>query len=301
MKTLQVLKSLKLLAKVPEVHLDSLSEFLVSETREDAETVFEEGSPGDELYFIAEGRVRIAKRLARPEGGPPAFKDLAILGPGDCFGEMALIESVPRSADAIASGKTVLLRLARADLERWLKTGASLAMGFFAQLVQVLSNRLRRSSNELALLFDLSQILLEQFPSPAALLDKVVDRLLPHMDGEGAAGAFVYNEFNDDLELAVSRGDFASVPKPVQEEASAGRTGWIDERTCAVGFPGKARSLGHFLMRRSEPASEEERADVHRTLLTTARLIATAIENIGFRAEDRYRSRLKTVRQMGPF
>jgi len=61
------------------------------------ETIFREGAPGDKLYTILNGRVRISKNI--PGTGEEA---LAILGRGDIFGEMALIDGRPRSADAVA-------------------------------------------------------------------------------------------------------------------------------------------------------------------------------------------------------
>jgi len=298
MDKLTLLKSLKLFSRVPQEQLLQLEEFLKPLTLADGEAVFHEGSVGDSLYFIAEGRVRIAKLLPR-EGAPseaPLYKDLSILAPGDCFGEMALIESVTRSADALASGPTVLLRLGREDLDRWLAANPALALGFFAQLVQVISGRLRRSSDELALLFDLSQVLLEPFTIARDLLGRVLDRITPHMDGAWAAGAYAYNEFNDELELAATHDDFASVPEASKKAAAEGRTGWLDDQTYVVSFPGPRHALGCFLFRRAAPLSEEERTELDRALTTTARLISTAIENISFRTEEGFRSRLNKVK-----
>jgi CRP/FNR family transcriptional regulator, cyclic AMP receptor protein len=84
------------------------------ERRYPAEAVlFREGDPGDALYAIALGRVRISRRLA---GGEEAF---AILGPGEIFGEMALLdpEAPGRSADARAHEDAVLLLLSRERFE----------------------------------------------------------------------------------------------------------------------------------------------------------------------------------------
>lgn len=63
----------------------------------DGETIFREGEPGDRLYTILKGEVRISKNI--PGTGEEA---LAILGRGAIFGEMALIDGRPRSADAVA-------------------------------------------------------------------------------------------------------------------------------------------------------------------------------------------------------
>src|SRR6478609_1971161 len=57
--------------------------------------IFEHGDAGDKLYLILEGKVRISREV--PGMGEEA---LAILGPGQMFGEMALLDESPRSADA---------------------------------------------------------------------------------------------------------------------------------------------------------------------------------------------------------
>src|SRR5262245_1610291 len=74
----------------------------------------EEGSPGDTMFFIADGDVRIEKRVET--GGA---KELALLVPGDSFGEMALIEGSSRSARAVAQTDSVLFVLGRDGLDRW--------------------------------------------------------------------------------------------------------------------------------------------------------------------------------------
>jgi CRP-like cAMP-binding protein len=84
------------------------------ERRYSAESlIFAERDPGDALYAIASGRVRISRHLS---GGEEA---LAILGPGEIFGEMAILDpsAAGRSADARAHEETTLLVLTRARFE----------------------------------------------------------------------------------------------------------------------------------------------------------------------------------------
>ncbi|MBI5242174.1 MAG: cyclic nucleotide-binding domain-containing protein [Elusimicrobia bacterium] len=303
MDKLKLLKSLNLFSQAPEDDLAKLGDFLTPEEHADGDVIIQEGTKGDTLYFIAEGRVRVVKSLPREGAGAqeaPAYKDLAIMGPGDCFGEMEILEkTVTRSASVIASGEAVLLRLSRSDLHRWLEARPMLAMGFFAQLVQVLSGRLRQSSRELTFIFDLSQILLERFSNPRELLHKVLERVSPHLEGDWTAGAYAYNEFNDELELVAAQGNYDSVTEETKTAAVRGGAGWLDDQTYVVSFPGARHALGFFLFRRSSVLSEEERTEFDRALTTTARLISTAIENIGFRAEESFRSRLKAVKTEG--
>jgi len=298
---LQLLKSLKLFSRIPDDQLENLSQFLTTVDYADGAEVFAEGSPGDSLYFISQGHVRIAKKLRSQEDSAPSYKELAVLGPGDCFGEMVLIDAVTRSADALAAGEVTLCRLGRDELNRWLESHPVLAMGFFAQIVQVLSGRLRRSSNELTLLLDLSQLLLEPFPNAKVLIQKVMERLFPYLEGDWCAGAFVYNEFNDEMELIHVSGEFQSAGEAAQSPASPAGSAWVDDSTYQVVFPGKRRSMGYIVFHRAAPLDPEDRHELSRTLTTIARLTTAALENIAYRTEDDLRSRLRKNLQAGAY
>jgi len=71
--------------------------------------IFEEGSTGNEMYLIHTGSVALTTQ--RNESGPVT---LAVLKPGDFFGEMALVDDAPRSASAVAIEDTQLITLDRA-------------------------------------------------------------------------------------------------------------------------------------------------------------------------------------------
>jgi len=107
--------------------------------------IFAEGEPGDTLYVILDGQVRISRRI--PGLGEEA---LAILGRGGVFGEMALVDEKPRSADAIAhGGECSLLAINRVDLARAAASDPASMLGFFALMCQVLCRRLRAMTEQL--------------------------------------------------------------------------------------------------------------------------------------------------------
>lgn len=96
--------------------------------------LFHKDQAGDALYIVESGRVRIF--LPAP-GGEELTVEIA--GPGDVFGELALLDGRPRSASAEALEDTVVLTLGREEFLRHLRTTPSLA----AALVELLSSRLR--------------------------------------------------------------------------------------------------------------------------------------------------------------
>ncbi len=296
-----LLKSVKLLSAIPPEQLEKLAKVLTSEDFKNGQVIFEEGAKGDALYFISEGHVRIAKKLHAKDAKDVEYKELAILGPGACFGEMALIDDVERSADAIASGDGTLLKLGRADLANWLKSTPELAMTFYARLVQILSGRLRNSSNELTLLFDLSNLLLEAFKNPTELLDKVMTRIMQYLEGDWCSGAYVYNEFNAEMELIDVEGDYESVREKLDISENPTASRWANDSTYQVIFPGKKRVMGYIVFHRRKPLDDEERNEFTRTITTSARLITAALENIGYVTEDGLRERLKKNVRLGGY
>jgi CRP/FNR family cyclic AMP-dependent transcriptional regulator len=100
------------------------------------ETVFHQGDPGSALYVIASGGVKVV--LPSPAAGESAI--LATLGPGDFFGELALLDGGAHSASVIAIEPMEALMLGRADFERLFETQPGLRRA----LVTSLARELRR-------------------------------------------------------------------------------------------------------------------------------------------------------------
>ena len=98
------------------------------------ETIFAAGDAGDGLYVIESGRVRIAAVVDHDEA-----RSLATIGPGDFFGEMAVLDDAPRSATAIAETDTKAFYLSRDELLRLLTRHPGLAL----TLIREFSARMR--------------------------------------------------------------------------------------------------------------------------------------------------------------
>jgi CRP-like cAMP-binding protein len=83
--------------------------------------VFEEGARGDRLYFVDSGRVDIVRRGANEER-----VHIATLGPGEVFGEIALLSDDPRTATAVAATKVSLTAVGKDDFDRLLESSPRL-------------------------------------------------------------------------------------------------------------------------------------------------------------------------------
>jgi len=98
------------------------------------ETVFHQGDPGDALYVIASGSVKIV--LPSPDATEPAI--LATLGAGDFFGELALLDGGIHSASVVALEPTEALVLGRSDFERLFESEPGLRRALVASLAREL-------------------------------------------------------------------------------------------------------------------------------------------------------------------
>lgn len=109
--------------------------------------IFEHGDPGDKLYILLEGKVRISREV--PGMGEEA---LAVLGPGAVFGEMALLDSAPRSADARVHERCRLLTVSKDAFEDLLFLHKDLAYEVLWSVVRMLTQRLRETNDKLTFL-----------------------------------------------------------------------------------------------------------------------------------------------------
>jgi CRP-like cAMP-binding protein len=109
--------------------------------------IFQHGDAGDKLYLILEGRVRISREV--PGMGEEA---LAVLGPGQLFGEMALLDDSPRSADAVVHERCRLLTIPKDGFDDLLFLHKDLAYEVLWSIVRMLVRRLRETTDKLTFL-----------------------------------------------------------------------------------------------------------------------------------------------------
>jgi CRP-like cAMP-binding protein len=141
---LELIKKAEIFAALDQEELAAIAEISTLQTKKSAEKIFSEGEPGNRLYIISDGEVRISRQM--PGSGEEA---LTILKPGACFGEMAVFDRFERSTDAIAHTDCTLITLSRADFEMLLDFNRELAYKILWAMVRLLCNRLRTANENL--------------------------------------------------------------------------------------------------------------------------------------------------------
>jgi CRP/FNR family cyclic AMP-dependent transcriptional regulator len=103
--------------------------------------LFSEGEPGESLYIVLSGKVKLGRRSS--DGRENL---VAVMGPSDQFGELSLFDPGPRTATATVVTDARLARLPKAALQTWVRDRPEIAM----QLLRVVARRLRRTNTMLA-------------------------------------------------------------------------------------------------------------------------------------------------------
>jgi CRP/FNR family cyclic AMP-dependent transcriptional regulator len=111
--------------------LASIASLLIERRFRKHKTIVEEGAPGDYMYIISEGRVKVTKL-----SGDGREKILELLDVGDFFGEMSLFDDAPRSASVKAMSDVRILALARNDFLRLLSGSPGLALSVIQELIR---------------------------------------------------------------------------------------------------------------------------------------------------------------------
>jgi len=139
------LRNIGLFGALSDDVLAFLSEVLRVVSPAIGETIFREGDDGSTMYVVLSGEIEITKRS---RGGVDAR--VAMLGPGDWFGEMSIIDIQPRSATVRAIAPVRLLRVSAADLDSLYRHDVRSYAIIVLNLARELSRRLRVADGILA-------------------------------------------------------------------------------------------------------------------------------------------------------
>jgi len=134
-----IIKHIPLFKNLSKNHFKNLYELLHYRSYQTNEYVFYQGDPGNALYIIVEGSIKI-KQFAKDD----VEIELAELNSGDFLGELALIDDDIRSASAIASSHTKLAVIFKSDLNNFMKKYPNAGVEIMKNMSFVLSTRLKK-------------------------------------------------------------------------------------------------------------------------------------------------------------
>jgi CRP/FNR family cyclic AMP-dependent transcriptional regulator len=178
------LKAVPLFASFPEEQLRLITTLVTRKSTPRSTTIMAGGDPTDHLYIVLSGRLKVM--MSDAEGKEVI---LSILGPGEFFGEMGLIDDEPRSATVVTIEPCELLSIAKRDFKKCLADNFEMAMAVMRGLVR----RLREADRKIG-----SLALLDVYGRVARLLldmaenvngEKVVTKRLPKQDIAKMIGA----------------------------------------------------------------------------------------------------------------
>lgn len=136
-----IVRSAPLFAELNDQSYLAVRERMQESTYRRGEEIFREGTPGDRLYVVGAGKVKLGHTA--PDGREHL---LAILGPGEILGEVSLYDPGPRTATATALAKTVVVELQHTDLLRVLDARPEISQ----HLLRSLAIRLRRTNDKVS-------------------------------------------------------------------------------------------------------------------------------------------------------
>src|SRR5688500_8418420 len=140
METADFLATVPLFSGLPPEELQQFAAITREKTYPKSSVILFEDDPGDSLFVVREGRVKV---VLVAEDGREVI--LGILGVGEHFGELSLIDDQPRSAHVVAMEESTLLVLRREDFRKRVEQNPAVAWA----LLMELSRRLRRADDKI--------------------------------------------------------------------------------------------------------------------------------------------------------
>jgi CRP/FNR family cyclic AMP-dependent transcriptional regulator len=148
----EFLRGVPLFRDLPDDDLAHLLMVGIVKRHPEGTVLLTEGSPGGRLHVIHEGKIRISKVV--PGVGEEA---LAILEPGDFFGEVEFFDGAPSSAHAIAHTECEIFSIPHSEMEALIQSRPELSARFLWAFGGTLARRLRDMNQKMATLFAISR------------------------------------------------------------------------------------------------------------------------------------------------
>lgn len=146
---IEILRKIPIFQDLSKRELQTISKILYERVYEACEFMFEMGQPGAAMFIIKEGEIHITRTSKTGEE-----LILATIGNGEFVGELALLDSSPRSASAYVTKQTVALAIFRSDLEKLFDSDPVLGYKVMRRLATIIGMRLKATNDLLINLED---------------------------------------------------------------------------------------------------------------------------------------------------
>ncbi|HYE32266.1 MAG TPA: cyclic nucleotide-binding domain-containing protein [Methylomirabilota bacterium] len=140
---LPALRKMRVFAGMNDSQIKRFVDFMELRTARSFTEIVKQGEPGDAMYLILDGEVRVRLMISGKE------TTLATLYTGDFFGEIALFDHGPRSADIVANKDTLLLKIGASSFQRLATEAPDLASPFLLSIGRTLTGRIRADNKRL--------------------------------------------------------------------------------------------------------------------------------------------------------
>ena len=192
--------------------IDKIADLAVTRELAAGQILFSKGDPGDALYGVMSGRIRIS-------AGAPSGKEVVLntIEAGQVFGEIALLDGRPRTADAVAAVNSELMRIQRRDFIHYMESEPRLA----THLLEMLCHRVRATSE------------LVEDSAFLALPARLAKRLLGMAGYPGDPDGDMEGIDFDNLELKISQQELGQLMDSSREAVNKHlqnwrRRGWVE-------------------------------------------------------------------------
>jgi len=136
-------RRVKALAELSDDQLARFVHFMELQTVRQWTQIVKQGDPDDSMYLVLDGELRVRLMI----GGKETV--LSILSPGDCFGEIALFDRGPRSADVMADKDSILLKISSEGFDKLRREAPELAAPILFAISKSLATRIRADNKRI--------------------------------------------------------------------------------------------------------------------------------------------------------
>ena len=168
----------------------------------------------------------------------------------------------------------------------------------YGGIMKTVLKRLKHTSNELTMLFDLSRQLMVRHDTPADFLAVAIDEIRPYLEGLWNINAFSYNMFNEEYEQVY---EFTAYPRPDGEDVACSPAcsgSWRDERTYFMNIERDGKKLARVRFMKNIPADGTSRHNLSAIFNTISYIISANMVDVQHQMELALMAKLKQAKQI---